>query len=257
MPDHASVTKRISPMGSLDSRLDTPTQGGSGRRLKAGERERQIYLEAAKLFAERGFEAGTPELADRLGVAQPLLYRYFRNKDDLIQKVYSRAHASDAFWTSWENMVDDESRSFRDRLIDFYMSYFEVTWSYNFTRMALWANLSRPDLNQIYYVGVRARVFPKIIRAMRVDFGAGREGSRPTKLEFELVHTLHGMIYFLAIRRWVHTQPFRDNLRTLIELKVDLFLLGAREILSRRRVPKPPRGAAATTVKRRNSAHVD
>jgi len=57
-------------MGSLDSRLDTPTQGGSGRRLKAGERERQIYLEAAKLFAERGFEAGTPELADRLGVAQ-------------------------------------------------------------------------------------------------------------------------------------------------------------------------------------------
>ena len=63
---------------------NTPAQGRGTRRLKSGERERQIHVEAAKLFAERGFDAGTSELAERLGIAQPLLYRYFRNKDDLI-----------------------------------------------------------------------------------------------------------------------------------------------------------------------------
>jgi AcrR family transcriptional regulator len=208
------------------------SQGRNARRLKFGERERQIHVEAAKLFAERGFEAGTSELAERLGIAQPLLYRYFRNKDDLIQKVYSKAYASEPIWSSWEKTIDDNSRSFRDRLIDFYMSYSEITWSYKFTRMALWANLSRPDLNSAYYVGVRTRIFPKIIREMRTHLGMVRRASRPTKLEFELVHSLHGMLYHLAIRRWVHTKPFRDNVRALVELKVDLFLYGVREVLA-------------------------
>ena len=189
-------------------------------------------MEAAKLFAERGFDAGTSELAERLGIAQPLLYRYFRNKDDLIQKVYGKAYASEPIWHAWEKIVDDSSRSFRDRLIDFYMSYSEITWSYKFTRMALWANLSRPELNSAYYIGVRTRIFPRIIREMRAHLGIVRRGARPTKLEFELVHSLHGMMYHLAIRRWVHAKPFRDNVRALIELKIDLFLYGATEILA-------------------------
>jgi len=222
------------PISNSGSPRNTPAEGRSARRLKPGERERQIYLEAAKLFAERGFEAGTPELAERLGIAQPLLYRYFRNKDDLIQKVYSKAHASEVIWNSWEKIIDETSKPFRDRLIDFYMSYSEITWSYKFTRMALWANLSRPDLNSIYYAGVRLRVFPKIIREMRAHLGVIPNSSRPTKLEFELVHSLHGMIYHLAIRRWVHAKPFRDNVRSLIELKVDLFLYGATEIFAAR-----------------------
>jgi AcrR family transcriptional regulator len=222
--------ERLEPTRNSDAPRNTPTAGRGAQRLKRGERKRQIYLEAAKLFAERGFEAGTPELAERLGIAQPLLYRHFRNKDDLIQKVYSKAHAGEVIWSSWEKIIDETSRPFRDRLVDFYMSYSEITWSYKFTRMALWANLSRPDLNSIYYAGVRTRVFPRIIREMRIHLGVMRNGSRPTKLEFELVHSLHGMIYHLAIRRSVHTKPFRDNVRALIELKVDLFLYGAAGI---------------------------
>jgi AcrR family transcriptional regulator len=232
-------------MSNPDPSRDTPVQGRGARRLKSGERERQIQQEAAKLFAERGFEAGTSELAERLGIAQPLLYRYFRNKDDLIQKVYSKAYATEPIWNSWEKIIDDDSRPFRDRLIDFYVSYSEITWSYKFTRMALWANLSRPDLNSAYYIGVRTRIFPRIIREMRIHLGIGRKGLRPTKLEFELVHSLHGMLYHLAIRRWVHTKPFRDNVRALIELKVDLFLYGAREIIA----PKPHGGAQRSPLR--------
>jgi AcrR family transcriptional regulator len=229
-------------MSNSDSPRNSPVRSRSAQRLRPGERERQIYLEAAKLFAERGFEAGTPELAERLGIAQPLLYRYFRNKDDLIQKVYSKAHASEAIWNAWEKIFDQTQKPFRDRLVDFYISYSETTWSYMFTRMALWANLSRPDLNSIYYAGVRTRIFPKIIRGMREHLGVIKSDARPTKLEFELVHSLHGMIYHLAIRRWVHTKPFRDNVRALIELKVDLFLYGAAEIFA----AKAAQGRATT-----------
>ena len=47
------------------------------RRLPPAEREREIVRGAISFFAQVGFEGGTRELAERLGVTQPLLYRVF------------------------------------------------------------------------------------------------------------------------------------------------------------------------------------
>ncbi len=47
-----------------------------------------IVREAVSFFAEHGFEGQTRELARRLGITQPLLYRYFPDKAALIDRVY-------------------------------------------------------------------------------------------------------------------------------------------------------------------------
>jgi AcrR family transcriptional regulator len=50
--------------------------------------EDQIFAEAARLFAERGF-AGTSlqDVADAMGMTRPALYYYVRNKDELLARL--------------------------------------------------------------------------------------------------------------------------------------------------------------------------
>ena len=65
-----------------------PADAKIRRRLPRKEREKLIVDEAVKFFAEVGFEGQTRALAQRLGVTQPLLYRYFPDKEALIDRVY-------------------------------------------------------------------------------------------------------------------------------------------------------------------------
>lgn len=54
------------------------------RRLPRAVREEQILREAGRVFAARGYQAASmTEIADAVGVAKPLLYRYFGSKESL------------------------------------------------------------------------------------------------------------------------------------------------------------------------------
>ncbi len=47
-----------------------------------------MILDAAvEFFAEHGFEAQTKELAQRIGVSQGLIFRYFGTKQNLVEQV--------------------------------------------------------------------------------------------------------------------------------------------------------------------------
>ena len=54
------------------------------KRLSPDDRRKEFVAKATEFFSEEGFGGGTRDLARRLGVTQPLLYRYFPSKDDLI-----------------------------------------------------------------------------------------------------------------------------------------------------------------------------
>jgi AcrR family transcriptional regulator len=58
------------------------------KRLSPDDRRKEFVAKATEFFADEGFDGGTRDLARRLGVTQPLLYRYFPSKDDLIKEVY-------------------------------------------------------------------------------------------------------------------------------------------------------------------------
>ena len=58
------------------------------RRLPAAERRRLIEQAAARLFAERGYEATTVEaICGAAGVSKPMLYRHFESKKELHMKL--------------------------------------------------------------------------------------------------------------------------------------------------------------------------
>src|SRR5262249_32717979 len=55
------------------------------QRLAPSMRRQHLIEEAFAYFAEVGLGGSTRELAKRMGVTQPLLYRYFPTKESLIE----------------------------------------------------------------------------------------------------------------------------------------------------------------------------
>ena len=76
------------------------------RRLSPDDRRKEFVAKATEFFAEEGFGGGTRALARRLGVTQPLLYRYFPSKDDLIKEVYRTVYL-EPLDTGWERLLTD------------------------------------------------------------------------------------------------------------------------------------------------------
>ena len=117
------------------------------RRLAPAERERQIVEGAIAYFSEAGFSGQTRELSRRLGITQPLLYRYFPSKQALIERVYQTVFQGR--WNpAWIPLLQDRSLSLRERLVAFYQEYAQATYRPEWIRIYMHAGLSEPTLNQ-------------------------------------------------------------------------------------------------------------
>src|ERR1700736_3802657 len=92
------------------------------KRLSPDDRRKEIVAKATEFFADEGFGGGTRDLARRLGVTQPLLYRYFPSKDDLLKEVYRTVYI-EPLDTGWEKLLTDRTLPLRDRLQEFYQAY--------------------------------------------------------------------------------------------------------------------------------------
>jgi len=54
-------------------------------RKKVSERRKEVFFAISEIISEKGLsEVSTIEIAKRLGVTQPALYKYFKSKDDMI-----------------------------------------------------------------------------------------------------------------------------------------------------------------------------
>ena len=209
-----------------------PTQ----RRLPPAERRRAIVEEAARFFAESGFEGRTRALAERLGVTQALLYRYFPSKDSLIEEVFRTVFAD--YWDpGWAALLADRGRTLEDRLAAFYGAYVghgdAVT-----ARLFMRANLDGVGYARRYSVPLTDRVLRPVLAELRHDAGLADPDSVPMRdEERELVMGLHGALVFLAIRRDIYGTPLPDDLSGPIARIVRAYLPGALDVLRRMHDP--------------------
>lgn len=200
------------------------------QRLAPDVREQQIVAEAIRYFSRHGFSASTVELARRLGVTQPLVFRYFPTKDALIQRIYEEIE-TELFKPRWLELIEDVSQPLKDRLTLFYVDYFHSVMTEDRFRLFLHEGLSsHRGHGGRYYDFLRRTVLASLVRALRQEFGRGSEAP-PSAREVEVALSLHGMIHHMAIRRWVYGPDLSDDVPALVELKVGLFLGGARAVL--------------------------
>ena len=201
-------------------------------RLSPADRERQIIDGAIAYFSEVGFSGQTRELSKRLGITQPLLYRYFSNKQALIDRVYQTVF--EGRWKqTWVELLEDRSVPFRDRLIEFYRQYSEATFRPDWIRIYMHAGLSMPALNQRYIKLVRRELMPVYCRELRHFCGLRDLDAEVSDDEMEFVWSLHGGIFYYAIRQHIYKVRTSSGFMTRVEFAVDNFLAGATTVYPR------------------------
>ena len=196
---------------------------------------RLILQEATRYFAESGFGGGTLELARRLGITQPLLYKYFPTKEAMIEKVFDGLFPG--HWDPrWESLLDDATVPLCDRLKTFYKDYAKKVLTYEHVRLFLFSGLGHLSYNSRYYDILTERIFKRIARALRAEHRpkGARPSAKPISIaELELVQSLHAAVYHVGFRQWIHNPPLREDIDELIEFKVDLFIAGAGATMDR------------------------
>ncbi|MGH7013686.1 MAG: TetR/AcrR family transcriptional regulator [Stellaceae bacterium] len=203
------------------------SRGNRRRRLAPDERERLIAQAAVHFFAEQGFEGQTRELARRLGIAQPLLYRYFPSKHALIERVYREVFV-DPWREEWFAALADRTRPLKERLTYFYREYSRTAVGYERVRLFILAGLKGGlDLNARFFEMLRERVFVAVVREVRHANGLPPLERVPmSETEAELVWMLHAAIFYIGIRRWIYGLPVPETIDPVIEAMIATFLEG-------------------------------
>lgn len=218
-----SKKQRVRPITSKPN--DDP--GGVARRrmrLSPQMRERMILDAAIDFFAEEGFRAETRGLADRIGVSQSLIYRYFGSKENLIERVYEKTFLSR--WNpAWEETLADRSRPLRERLKEFFRSYLVAVDDRTWIRVAMHSSLEGSDLTKRYIQGHVTRLLGNIALELRV--GTEKTQSQDlSPMEIELAWHLHSTVIYYLIRKHIHGTPVSLQTDEIAEMIVNNFIDG-------------------------------
>jgi AcrR family transcriptional regulator len=212
----------------VQSKGEHKRTGAKQRRLSPDDRRKEFVAKATEFFSDEGFGGGTRALARRLGVTQPLLYRYFPSKDDLIKEVYRTVYL-EPLETGWEKLLADRSRPLRDRLLEFYTAYTDAIFTRKWLRIYLYAGLKGLDINRWYVGMVRDKILARIIRECRHQAGLAVQ-SKPTAAEVELAWVLHGGIFYYGVRKYIYESPVLEDKEKVIGDALDVFLAGFERI---------------------------
>jgi len=203
------------------------------RRYPPAERKRLILEAAVRFFAEFGFVGQTRQLAERLGITQPLLFNYFPTKDALIDEVYRRVYLA-RFNPEWERILADRSIPLRDRLVRVYVAYAKAIDRYEWIRIFMYSGLRGESISRRYMKRMHNRVFTRICIELRAHCGYPLPpNGRISPLEYELVYMLTGCLTYLLIRRWIYDMPVKADIEDIMVQNVETFLAGAEMMLPR------------------------
>jgi AcrR family transcriptional regulator len=211
-----------------------------------------IVRGAASFFAEHGFEGQTRELARRLGITQPLLYRYFPDKAALIDRVCQEVFR-DRWSMQWRARIADRSRPLAERLTRFYQDYARVILRYEWVRLFVLSGLKGLDTAKRCAEALFDSVYPSVIGEIRATHGGPSLTESPmTDAESELLWALHGAIFYLGVRRWIYRLPVPSDQDAAVAARVAAFLDGASKAMHP--APKEQRGTGELTTRRNKPA---
>lgn len=191
------------------------------RRLSYDERRAEFVTKAIEFFAQEGFESSTRELARRLNVTQPLLYRYFPSKEDLISEVYETVYVQ-RWREEWGVLLQDRSRPIRDRMIEFYQAYTDAIFRDDWMRIFLFSGLKGIGLNKRYLRVVRERILETILREILHERGYAEK--EPSEEEIEFAWTIHGGVFYYGVRMLIYKASVHNDKTFVIEMSVDCLL---------------------------------
>jgi AcrR family transcriptional regulator len=225
------------------------------KRAARGTGEQRIIDAAIDFFAEEGFRASTRDLAKQLGVSQALLYRYFKSKQALIDRVFEEIVSGRWDENNVERLLDTK-RPLPDRLTIFYQNIAQGR-SKQRVKLFMRAGLDDQKLADRYTFPLNEHVLTPVIAALRVEAGLPLPSKKAIlRAERELVMTLHGSIAHMGMRKYIYDSPMPDDLSEHIAFYVVCFLEGAIPTIQRLH-KQPPRGYLGIRLSTRKGAPIE
>ena len=227
------TTHEAEPMSADIQKSPRKRRGKDGerqkqKRLSPDERRADFLKKAAAFFADEGFDGGTRELARKLGVTQPLLYRYFPSKDELIKEVYRTVYL-ERWKPEWDALLGDRTRSIRNRLQSFYDAYTDAIFTREWMRIYLYSGLKGLEINRLYVGVVHERVLVRIIEEYRHEAGLPPQ-DQPSQAELELAWVLQGGIFYYGVRKLIYNSTVLEDKSRMISNALDVFLEGISRV---------------------------
>ncbi len=197
------------------------------RRLSHDARKNEIVLAATELFAEVGFDGSTRDVALRAGITQPLLYRYFPNKESLIEAVYTKVYL-DRWNPTWDELLQDRSRPVKDRFQKFYEAYTQTIFDSTWLRISSFAALRNADIHHWYNQVVQEMILKPLVRERRNEL-TGDNNFIVTKDELAVPWMIHGGLVDYGMRRYILKSDTILDTPTAISHALDMYLSFTKE----------------------------
>jgi hypothetical protein len=117
-----------------------------------------------------------------------------------------------------------------ERLTKFYRSCDVTIWTNDRLRLIQLGGLNTPQYTTRGFHFMREHIFPAVVRGVRQSYAPALLDEPMSAVEIECVHTLHGAMFHLALRRYLDAQRSIVPSDDLIEAKVVLFLIAFRQL---------------------------
>jgi AcrR family transcriptional regulator len=209
-----------------DTAAPAPRAAPKAAYLDAAARERQIVAAAIAFVARRGLYFTTRELADEIGISQPLLYRYFASKADLMNRIYDEVYLK-RWDPRWLVALADRAVPVRDRLSAYLRDYTAAILDENWIRIFMASALADPSLSRRYLDMLHESTFPLILEEIAEEAGVElRPDPAAQGLARDVVWGFHSSFFYLGVRKFIYRLPIPEDLDALIALRVAVFLDG-------------------------------
>lgn len=212
--------------------------------LSRAKRVEQIVAGATKFFSEQGLSGQTRELSASLGIAQPLLYRYFPSKQALIDRIFTEAFEN-RWDDSWRDLMLNSTIPVEQRYKQFYIEFNNSILTREWVRLFMYAELGSYGYGKKVLEKLRKEIFFPLSTVLRKHYGYPSAHEKPvTRQEIELLLELHGVILYDSIRRHVYDLKTTMKIDRIVD-NVVFYLDGAYPRLLGTIFPKhkpsPPR----------------
>lgn len=202
------------------------------KRLSSKDRRAQIVWAAIDLFAREGFQGSTRDLARKIGVTQPLIYRYFPNKQELIREVYNEVFVR-KWKPQWEETIRDRKRPLAERFKSFYIEYTSVVFSPEWMRIYIYSGLIGLELNRWWSEFIEERLLMIICDELRnhyslksvVDVAA-------TPAEMEMLWNFQGGIFYYGMRRDIYKCAVHTDFERYLEITIKGLIASSATLLN-------------------------
>lgn len=202
----------------------------ASHRLSAGERRQAIIEASSKLFAERGFRGVTTrEIAQAVGVSEPVLYQHFQTKQDLYQAIIESI--SEQVRCRFEPALAAASEYDRDdRTILTQIATNISLWhdeDPTLSRLLVFSALEGQEFSDLFFAKHAAPQFDLLKQYFehRIERGTFRSVN-PAAAAWAFI----GMIaHHSMVRHYHHFDPYPQPKEELIAQMVDLFLHGLQQ----------------------------